>query len=126
MVSLENIMDAMRISPLIWPLLVINVLALTGCGILLAYHLAYVVPRMTSTQDLIKRDPNPDKWVKYHPGDRLSIWRNLEQILLHYRVPSSLMGNMRMPVVFQDFKNANKEHNAQYYVRHLTCDLDLR
>jgi len=111
-VSLANIMNAMRISPLIWPLLLINILALTGCVVLLAYHLAYVVPRMTSTQELIKRDSDPDTWVKLHPGDRLSFWRNLEQILLHQRVPSSIMGDMRTAVVFQDFKKANKQHDA--------------
>lgn len=100
LVSLANIMNAMRISPLIWPLLLVNVLAVTGSGILLAYHLAYVVPRMTSTQELVKRDPDPETWVKHQPGDMLSFWRNLELVILSPRVPASLMGDMRTPVVF--------------------------
>jgi hypothetical protein len=60
--------------------------------------------------------------VKYHPEDRLSFWRNLDYILFHRRLPASLMGDMRTPVAFEDFKKTSKQYNADF-VKQLTCDI---
>lgn len=124
-VSLDDIMRAMNSSPLIWPLLLVDALSAAGSAILLLYHLLYVVPRMTSTQELFKKDADPSKWVKHHPDDRLSFWKNLEYLLLNMRVPASLMGDMRTPVVFQDFKKTSKKYNADF-VKQLACNLEAR
>ena len=53
-ISLTDIMVAMRQSPLIWPLLIYNFLSMIGTAILFFYHILYVLPTLTSTQEIIK------------------------------------------------------------------------
>jgi hypothetical protein len=70
---------SMSRSPLIFPLCFYLLCCTSILGFLCVYHLLYVVPTLTTTQEIIKTS-NETLW-RHSPTDRFSFWQSLDHLL---------------------------------------------
>jgi predicted neutral ceramidase superfamily lipid hydrolase len=85
---------SMSTSPLIFPLCFYLLCSSCILGFLCVYHLLYVVPTLTTTQELIKT-ANDIQW-RHSPSDRFSFWQSLDHILFESR--KSRLIDFRAPI----------------------------
>jgi len=86
---------SMSTSPLIFPLCFYLLCSTTILGFLFIYHLLYVIPTLTTTQEIIKK-ANEVSW-QHSPSDRFSFWQSLDYILFDKLKPSLI--EFRAPIV---------------------------
>lgn len=86
---------SMSRSPLIFPLCFYLLCCTSILGFLCVYHLLYVVPTLTTTQEIIKTS-NETLW-RHSPTDRFSFWQSLDHLLLSGQVKRSLI-DFRAPI----------------------------
>jgi palmitoyltransferase ZDHHC9/14/18 len=77
--SSRHLFYSMSRSPLIFPICFYLLACVCILGFLCIYHLLYVIPTLTTTQDLIKH-ANDISW-RHSPLDRFSFWLSLDYIL---------------------------------------------